>query len=201
MAKLYYYYSTMSAGKSLEIVKVAYNYEVQGKEVVVVTSHLDDRFEKGKVFSRTGFSKEAELFDENTNFLELILGREKKPNSVLIDEAQFLKKKQVMQLTDLVDEHNIVVMCYGLKNDSFNKLFEGSEQLLIYADSAKELKTECWYCHSKALMNLRFDGEGNPVYKGNQIDVGGDGKYLPVCRKCYKQVKKFKKPIERQIEN
>jgi thymidine kinase len=191
----------MSAGKSLEIIKVAFNYETQGKEVMVVTSHLDDRYEKGTVSSRTGFSKEADLFYDDTNLKELVLSRATKPKCVLIDEAQFLKKKQVLQLIELVDEHNIVVMCYGLKNDSFNELFEGSKYLLIFADSIKELKTECWYCHSKALMNLRFDDEGNPVYKGSQVNIGGDGKYLPVCRKCYNKVKKFKKPIERNITN
>ena len=85
-------------------------------------------------------------------------------------------------------------MCYGLKNDAFNQLFEGSENLLIYADNIKELKTECWYCHKKAVMNMRFNEDGRPVYEGKQIEIGGNEKYLPVCRKCYKEVTHLKQP-------
>jgi thymidine kinase len=186
----------MSAGKSMEIIKVAYNYEIQNKEVMVITSHLDNRFKEGHVWSRTGFSKRAFTFDEKTNLVELILKQEEIPVTVIIDEAQFLKKKQVLQLTKLTDEHNIIVMCYGLKNDSFNNLFEGSKALIEMADSIKELKTECWYCTRKALMNMRYDEEGNPVYKGDQIAVGGDSSYRPVCRVCYFEGKKFKKEPE-----
>lgn len=196
MAKLFFYYSTMAAGKSLEIIKVAYNYEVQGKKVIAMTSHIDDRFEKGKIWSRAGFQMDAYTFDHELNIKEFVLQLSEKPTSVLIDEAQFLKKDQVIQLTELVDNHSITVMCYGLKNDSFNHLFEGSEYLLIYADSIKELKTECWFCHRKAIMNLRFNEDGNPVYEGEQIEIGGNEKYLPVCRKCYKEVKFFKQPVD-----
>lgn len=190
MAKLFFYYSTMAAGKSLEIIKVAYNYEIQGKKVITFTSHLDDRHERGRIWSRAGFEMDAHVFDDDTNIKELVLSFEERPASVLIDEAQFLKKEQVLQLTDLVDHHEITVMCYGLKNDSFNNLFEGSKYLLLYADNIKELKTECWFCHKKATMNLRFDEQGYPVYEGKQIEIGGNDKYLPVCRKCYKTVER-----------
>lgn len=196
MAKLFFYYSTMAAGKSLEIIKVAYNYEVQGKKVIALTSHLDDRFEKGKIWSRAGFQMDAYIFDNELNMKEFVLNLQETPTSVLIDEAQFLKKEQVVQLTELVDDYDITVMCYGLKNDSFNNLFEGSEYLLIHADNIKELKTECWFCHKKAIMNLRFNEDGHPVYEGEQIEIGGNEKYLPVCRKCYKEVTFFKQPVD-----
>lgn len=194
MAKLFFHYSTMSAGKSLEIIKVAYNYEIQDKKVLILTSQLDNRYEVGKVWSRTGFKKEAQTFSKTTNLRDFILNLKEKPTSVLIDEAQFLTKAQVIQLTEIVDNHEITVMSYGLKNDSFNELFEGSKYLLIYADNIKELKTECWYCHKKAIMNLRFNEIGEPVYSGEQVDIGGSEKYLPVCRKCYKEVTYFKQP-------
>ena len=141
MAKLFFHYSTMSAGKSLEIIKVAYNYEVQNKQVLILTSQLDDRYQVGKVWSRTGFEKDALLFNQTTNLNQLVSTLKDKPNSILIDEAQFLTKEQVIQLTEIVDTYGITVMSYGLKNDSFNELFEGSKYLLIYADNIKELKT------------------------------------------------------------
>lgn len=188
MAKLFFYYSTMAAGKSMEIIKVAYNYEIQGKKVITFTSQLDDRCEIGKIWSRAGFERDAYTFDEHTNIKKFISNMEEIPNSVLIDEAQFLNKKQVLELTELVDDFHITVMCYGLKNDSFNQLFEGSEYLLLYADNIKELKTECWFCHKKATMNLRFNEEGYPVYEGKQIEIGGNEKFLPVCRRCHKNV-------------
>lgn len=199
MAKLFFYYSTMVAGKSLEIIKVAYNYEIQGKKVVAFTSHLDDRHEKGKIWSRAGFEMDAHTFDNNTNIKEVVLAKDEVPTSVLIDEAQFLNKEHVLQLTELVDDHHITVMCYGLKNDSFNNLFEGSKHLLIYADNIKELKTECWFCHKKATMNLRFDEHGYPIYEGEQIEIGGNDKYLPVCRKCYKTVERVELNMEKQL--
>lgn len=188
MAKLFFHYSTMAAGKSMEIIKVAYNYDIQGKKVVTLTSQIDDRMEIGKIWSRAGFEMKAFTYRTSTNIKTFILGLEMQPTSVLIDEAQFLTKEQVLQLTELVDDYDITVMCYGLKNDSFNQLFQGSKYLLIYADNLKELKTECWFCHRKAMMNMRFNDEGYPVYKGEQIMIGGNEKYLPVCRKCYKQV-------------
>lgn len=194
MAKLFFHYSTMSAGKSLEIIKVAFNYEVQGKQVLLLTSQLDDRHAVGKIWSRTGFEKEAYVFNSETNIHELVQNLPNQPSSILIDEAQFLTKEQVCQLTEIVDDIGITVMSYGLKNDSFNHLFEGSKYLLIYADNIKELKTECWYCHKKAIMNLRFDADGKPVYEGEQVHIGGSERYLPVCRKCYKEVTEFKQP-------
>lgn len=193
MSKLFYTYSTMSAGKSLEIIKVAYNYQDQNKPVLIMNSSLDSRAGKGFVWSRTGFKMPAINFNREDNIKDIVLSQEVKPLCLLIDEAQFLEKGQVLQLTELVDDHGIVVMCYGLKNDSFNSLFEGSKHLLVYADKITELKTECWFCNKKATMNLRFDENGDPVYSGEQIEIGGNERYLPVCRKCHKIPKKVKK--------
>jgi len=200
MSKLFFYYSTMSAGKSMEIIKVAYNYQVQGKKVVTMNSALDNRYAQGKIWSRAGFSIDAHIYEANTNIKNFITSFDELPASLLIDEAQFLSEAQVIQLTELADDYGITVMCYGLKNDAFNHLFEGSQNLLIYADNIKELKTECWYCHKKATMILRFDESGKPVYTGKQIDIGGNEKYLPVCRKCYKEVDTFKPASENRQE-
>lgn len=104
---------------------------------------------------------------------------------ILIDEAQFLKKHHIIELARVVDDLNIPVMAFGLKNDFSNELFEGSKYLLIYADKIEEIKTICWFCHKKATMNLRFH-EGKPVYQGEQIQIGGNESYLPVCRRCYR---------------
>src|SRR5699024_4526966 len=138
----FFYYSTMSAGKSMEIIKVAYNYQVQGKKVVTMNSALDNRYAQGKIWSRAGFSIDAHIYEANTNIKNFITSFDELPASLLIDEAQFLSEAQVIQLTELADDYGITVMCYGLKNDAFNHLFEGSQNLLIYADNIKELKTE-----------------------------------------------------------
>src|SRR5699024_8741173 len=140
--------------------KVAYNYEVQDKKVLILTSRLGNSYQVGKIWSRTGFEKEAATLNDATIILEYVLQHKDLLTTVLIDEAQFLIKKQVIELTKLVDNYLMNVMTYGLKNDSFNELFEGSKHLLMYADNIKELKTECWYCHKKAIMNLRFNERG-----------------------------------------
>src|SRR5699024_415503 len=138
----------------------------------ILTSRLDNRHQVGKIWSRTGFEKEAATFNQATNILEYVLQHKDLPTTVLIDEAQFLTKKQVIELTKLVDNYGINFMSYGLKN-------------------------ECWYCHKKAIMNLRFNERGEPVYSGEQVDIGGNEKYLPVCRKCYHEVSHFKHPLSK----
>ncbi|NTW70887.1 MAG: thymidine kinase [Eubacteriaceae bacterium] len=184
MAQLYYRYSTMNAGKSIEIIKIAHNYEEQGKKVRIYTSELDDRYGKGFVASRIGIKRPAELFGRNTDIFKEISEIGINLSCVLIDEGQFLTAEQVLQLTRIVDELNIPVIVYGLKNDFQNKLFEGSENLLIYSDKIEEIKTVCWYCDKKATMVLRM-ADGKPVYQGEQIKIGGNDNYVPVCRKCY----------------
>ncbi len=186
MAQLYYRYSTMNAGKSIDVLKIAHNYNEQDKHVVIFTSALDDRYGKGYVASRIGMKREAQTFDRDTDLVAEIARatEEHKIYCVLIDEAQFLTRAQVLQLVHVVDEMNIPVIAYGLKNDFKNELFTGSEALLCYADKIEELKTICWHCNKKATMVLRMV-DGKPVYSGEQISIGGNDKYVPVCRKCY----------------
>jgi thymidine kinase len=186
MAQLYFRYGTMNSGKSVEILKVAHNYEEQGKRVMIFTSVLDDRYGTGYVASRIGLKREAIVVDKDTNIKTIVESNsEGLPNCVLVDEGQFLNKHHILQLTDIVDELGIPVIVYGLKNDFSNHLFEGSEALLLYADKLEEIKTVCWFCDRKATMVLRVK-EGKPVYEGEQIQIGGNDSYIPVCRKCYK---------------
>lgn len=165
MAQLFFKYGAMNSGKSIEILKVAHNYEEQNKPVVLMTSGLDTRSGVGNVASRIGLERTAiPIFDE-TDVYETIANLEEKPYCVLIDEAQFLKKHHVLAFTRVVDELNIPVMAFGLKNDFRNELFEGSQYLLLYADKIEEMKTICWFCHKKATMNLHYI-DGKPVYEG-----------------------------------
>ena len=188
MAQLFYTYSTMSAGKSLDLLKVNHNYREQGKKTILFTPRTDTRYGEGKITSRIGIQEDALSVDCGFNFYEYVKRNKtasEKVYCILIDEAQFLSREQIMQLSNTVDSFNIPVMCYGLKNDFQNNLFEGSEALLIHADKIIEIKTICAKeeCGKKAIMNLRLSG-GEPVYEGSQIQIGDD-EYLPVCRKHY----------------
>ncbi|MBE6038044.1 MAG: thymidine kinase [Anaerofustis stercorihominis] len=188
MAQLYYRYASMNAGKSIEIIKIAHNYEEQGKRVLLFTSGLDDRYGQGYIASRVGLKRKAHTFNSETSIIEIIQqetdGNLPKVYCILIDEGQFLTRKQVQELTQIVDYMDIPVIVYGLKNDFSNNLFEGSEALLIYADKIEEIKTICWFCNKKATMVLRVV-DGKPVYVGEQIMIGGNDSYIPVCRRCY----------------
>ncbi len=190
MAQLYYRYATMNAGKSIEVLKIAHNYEEQNKRVLMFTSSLENRFEQGYVGSRMGARKPARTFTKESSILETVKEELEKESiyCVLIDEAQFMTHTQVEELTEIVDSLNIPVIAYGLKNDFQNNLFEGSRALLIYADNIEEVKTICWFCNKKATMVLRFEGD-TPTYSGEQIVIGGNDSYLPVCRRCYKNPK------------
>ena len=192
MAQLFFRYGAMSSGKSIEILKVAHNYEAQGRKIALMTSGLDNRSGVGTVASRIGLHRKAIPITEDMNLFTYI----EKMNShdladgkgklacVLIDEAQFLKRHHVLECAKIVDEFNIPVMAFGLKNDFQNHLFEGSENLLIFADKIEEMKTICHYCGHKAIMNLRVNN-GKPVYEGEQVQIGGDESYYPVCRYHY----------------
>ncbi|WP_052339356.1 thymidine kinase [Gorillibacterium massiliense] len=180
MAKLYYRYGTMNSGKSMDILKIANNYEEQGKKVLIFTSSFDTRHGIGKVTSRVGFQREALLLGDD--LLDVV--SEQKPNCVIVDEAQFLSEDQVDKLAFIVDNMSIPVMAFGLMTDFQGKLFSGSKRLLELADRIEEVKTICWYCDSKARFNTRFSN-GRAVFKGEQIELGGNDKYLPLCRKCY----------------
>lgn len=189
MAQLYYKYGTMNSGKSFEIIKVAHNYEEQEKPVIIFSPAIDTRSDVKEIGSRVGMTRPAIPVDVHTNLFESVIAlqsisQKRRIYCILIDEAQFLKRQQVIELTQIVDELNIPVMAFGLKNDFQNKLFEGSYNLLIYADKIEEIKTICWYCDRKATMVIRFR-DGVPVDEGEQIQIGGNDEYKPVCRRCY----------------
>lgn len=185
MAQLYYRYSTMNAGKSIELIKVAYNYEEWGKHVLCLAPGADNRYGIGKITSRIGVSREAIIVNDETNILKLFIreNKKKKIDCVLVDECQFLKKHHVQELTEIVDSFDIPVMAYGLKNDFKNELFEGSYYMLVYADKIEEIKTICW-CGRKATMVARVI-DGKFVKTGEQIVVGGNDMYVSLCRKHY----------------
>lgn len=185
MAQLYYRYSTMNAGKSIELIKVAYNYEERGKRVLVLTPSVDDRYGVGVIASRIGVTREAIAVNDETNILELFLKENKKSpvDCVLVDECQFLKKHHVQELVEIVDSCDTPVLAYGLKNDFKNELFEGSYYMLVYADKIEEIKTICW-CGRKATMVARIV-DGKFVKTGEQIVVGGNDMYISLCRKHY----------------
>ena len=185
MAQLYYRYSTMNAGKSIELIKVAYNYEERGKRVLVLVPSVDDRFGKGVVASRIGISREAETVNQDTNLLKLFMDENEKGkiDCVLVDECQFLSKHHVQELVEIVDSYDTPVLTYGLKNDFQNELFEGSYYMLIYADKIEEIKTICW-CGRKATMVARVI-DGKIVKTGDQIVIGGNDMYVSLCRKHY----------------
>ena len=186
MSQLFFRYGSMNSGKTVEILKVAHNYEEENKKVIIMTSGVDDRDGVGCISSRIGLKRPAVPIFEDTDILEYV--SQKAYNEtiacVLVDEAQFLKKKHIIQLTKIVDQLNIPVMTFGLKNDFRNELFEGSQYLLLYADKIEEMKTICWFCDRKATMNLRIQNE-RPVYTGDQIMIGGNESYYPVCRRHY----------------
>lgn len=193
MAQLYFRYGTMNSGKSIEILKVAYNYEEQGKSVVLLTSRLDDRDEVGYISSRIGMRRKAYPIGNNTDIFDYIDDMSPRPYCVLIDEAQFLTRANVYDLARIVDELDIPVMAFGLKNDFQNNLFEGSKYLLLLSDKIEEIKTICHYCSRKATMVLRME-DGEPVYEGVQVQIGGLESYISVCRKHW-----FNPPRERIV--
>ena len=188
MAQLYFYYSTMNAGKSTSLLQSAYNYQERGMTRLIFTADIDDRVEVGKVSSRIGLNEQAELYTNRTDLYQFIEQSHTTDaiDCVLIDESQFLTKQQVQQLTDVVDKLRIPVMCYGIRTDFLGELFEGSQCLLAWADKLVELKTIC-YCGKKATMVVRYDESGNVITKGEQVEVGGNDRYMSYCRLHFKQ--------------
>lgn len=162
MAQLFFRYGAMNSGKSIEILKVAHNYEEQNKRVILMTSAVDDRAGVGMIASRIGLERTAIPITHETNLYDIIKATDPKAACVLIDEAQFLQKHHIFEAARVVDELHIPVMAFGLKNDFRNELFEGSKYLLLYADKIEEMKTICWFCAKKAIMNLRIH-DGQPV--------------------------------------
>lgn len=187
MAQLYYRYSTMNAGKSIELIKVAYNYEERGKNVLALVPSVDDRYGEGKITSRIGVSRAALKIDSETDILEVYKAAELKNHidCILVDECQFLKKHHVRELVSIVDDYDTPVLAYGLKNDFRNELFEGSYHMLVYADKIEEIKTIC-HCGRKATMIARVV-DGKMVRSGEQIVIGGNEMYVSLCRKHYNE--------------
>ncbi len=192
MSKLYFRYSTMGAGKSLDLLKTAHNYEERKKKVFLLTSSLDNRYGKKKIASRLGISRDANVFNDESDLYDMVYDSldagSDKPSCVLVDEAQFLTKEQVWQLTDIVDHLGIVVIAYGLRSDYQGEPFEGSTYLMTLADRIEELKTICEF-GDKASMNMRLL-DGVPIFEGQQVQIGGDESYIPVCRKYFKKQKR-----------
>jgi len=188
MAKLYFYYSSMNAGKSTALLQSSYNYRERGMNTLVMAPKLDDRYGAGKVTSRIGIETDASVFEKDDDLFAVVEQqcRDEPLHCVLIDEAQFLTRDQVFQLSDVTDKLNIPVLAYGLRTDFQGEPFEGSKYLLAWSDNLKELKAIC-HCGSKATMVLRLDGEGNAVTVGSQVEIGGNDRYISMCRRHFKE--------------
>ncbi len=186
MAKLYFYYSAMNAGKSTTLLQSSFNYEERGMQTMLFTAAIDDRYDIGTISSRLGIKKAAILFERDKNLRETIDEelKKRKIDCVLIDEAQFLSKEHVFQLASVVDDLSIPVLCYGLRTDFQANLFEGSKWLLAISDEIHELKTIC-PSGRKAIMNLRIDEHGNAVKDGASIEIGGNDRYIALSRKLF----------------
>ena len=200
MAKLYFYYSTMNAGKTTTLLQSAYNYHERGMRTLILTPKLDTRAGEGVVASRIGLKAQAMTFtrdDDLAGMVRLELASKGRIDCVLVDEAQFLSKAQVWQLSDVVDTLDIPVLAYGLRTDFLGELFEGSQYLLAWADNLVELKT---ICHSgrKATMVVRVDGHGRAVTDGPQVEVGGNERYVSVSRPEFKKIMAGESAIELQ---
>ena len=188
MAKLYFYYSSMNAGKTTTLVQSAYNYLERGMNTLVLKPEIDERFSSSIIRSRIGLETDAVSFDAKDDLFILTEKTNKKNplSCVLLDEAQFLTKSQVFSLSEIVDRLDIPVLAYGLRSDFRGELFEGSMHLLAWADELVEIKTIC-HCGKKAGMVLRLDKNGKPMSSGDQVKIGGNDIYVSVCRKHFKK--------------
>ncbi|HEC00470.1 MAG TPA: thymidine kinase [Sphingomonadales bacterium] len=189
MAKLYFYYSSMNAGKSTTLLQSSFNYRERGMGTMLYTAALDNRYGKGIVASRIGLEAKAHTFDENTDIYREVTEelKKRKINCLLIDEAQFLSRDQVFQLAAICDRIGIPVLTYGIRTDFQANLFEGSMHLLALADELRELKTIC-KCGRKATMNLRTDEKGRVIKEGEQTEIGGNDRYEVLCRKHFMEL-------------
>jgi len=188
VAKLYFYYAAMNAGKSTTLLQADYNYRERGMETMLWTARLDDRAGEGTIGSRIALSAPAHSYDESIDLFVAITDELKKRplDCILVDEAQFLTQRHVLQLCEVADRVGIPVLCYGLRTDFQAKLFPGSAALLALADSLIELKAVC-ECGRKATMNLRVDAEGHAIAAGAQTEIGGNDRYVALCRKHFFQ--------------
>ena len=188
MAKLYFYFASMNAGKSSTLLQTAFNYGERGMRVSLWTAALDDRPGFGAISSRIGLASDANRFEQQTDIAAHVMAEhaETPLACVLVDEAQFLTPDQVWQLAKLADEAGIPVLCYGLRTDFQGELFPGSATLLGIADKLVEMKAVC-DCGRKATMNLRVDENGKAVSEGAQTEIGGNDRYVAMCRKHFSQ--------------
>lgn len=194
MAKLYFYYSAMNAGKSTTLLQSSHNYNERGMDTLLYVPKIDNRYGEGLITTRIGLQKKAQILDQDDNVFLDVQSRLTKNNNikcVLVDEAQFLSKAQSKQLCDITDYLNIPVLAYGIRSDFQGEPFEGSLYLMTWADHLVELKTVC-HCGKKALMNMRIDSHGKPIKTGKQIDIGGNERYISTCRKHFKLALKTK---------
>jgi thymidine kinase len=183
LAKLYFRFAAMNAGKSTALLQVAHNYEERGQSADLYTARLDDRYGVGNVTSRLGVTREAETFSDTTDF-DTIYASRPRPSCILIDEAQFLTEAQVTQLHRLAHTSSTPVICYGLRSDFVGQPFPGSKALLTLADDLEEMKTIC-RCGRKATMNVRLDAGGTRVTEGAQVEIGGNDRYEAVCARRF----------------
>lgn len=188
MAKLYFNYSTMNAGKSTVLLQASHNYRERGMQTYLLTAQLDHRAGEGRIASRIGISDKADTFDKVTDLFATIQTRlNAGPLAcIFIDEAQFLSEDQVWQLARAVDDLNVPVMCYGLRVDFQGKLFPGSAALLALADEMREVRTIC-HCGKKATMVVRQDEHGNVLHDGAQVQIGGNESYVSLCRRHWRK--------------
>ncbi len=186
MAKLYFYYASMNAGKSTVLLQSSFNYRERGMHTLLFTAALDDRAGVGTIASRIGLSAPARLFEPGLDLFAAIAAAHagETVHCVLVDEAQFLTRDQVWQLARVADELGIPVLCYGLRTDFLGQLFEGSASLLAIADVLSEMKAVC-SCGRKATMNLRIDSQGRAVTSGQQTEIGGNDRYVALCRRHF----------------
>jgi len=190
MAKLFFYYSAMNAGKTTTLLQSAWNYRERGMRTLIVTPRLDNRAGEGVVSSRIGLRSKATVFQAGDDLLALVkadIAEHGPLDCVLVDEAQFLNRAQVWQLSDVVDLLNIPVLCYGLRTDFRGQAFEGSAELLAIADNLSEIKTIC-HTGKKATMVVRVDEQGRAVKAGPQVEIGGNERYVSVSRAEFKKI-------------
>ena len=186
MAKLYFYYASMNAGKSTTLLQADFNYRERGMETLLFTAAIDDRAGEGVIASRIGLQIDARRYDQGTDIRAEVEDelKKRKLHCVLLDEAQFLTRAQVVQLASICDDLDIPVLAYGLRTDFQANLFEGSAHLLALADTLVELKAVC-DCGRKATMNLRVDSDGRAVAQGASIEIGGNDRYISLCRRHF----------------
>ena len=198
MAKLYFYYAAMNAGKSTTLLQADFNYRERGMQTMLWTAALDERAGAGIIGSRIGLAAEASRYADDTNMFDGVVKEfiKRKLDCILVDEAQFLTRDHVLQLCRVCDELKIPVLCYGLRTDFLGNLFPGSAALLALADALVELKAVC-DCGRKATMNLRVDAEGHAVAAGAQTEVGGNDRYVALCRKHF--LERLKESEARQL--